>query len=731
MSFSLEGSNPVILHSELVAACLAVFGHVGSKTSSWSLVAHRDTIEMVKTYGMVPKPVPTPLGYCDRLELNRIPKTIITSLRHLQIDPVINRFNCCSDCFALYPIGNTPRFCSHQLDDVHGHLLEEVLDGSYRCEWLPARCPADGPSPVRTRSKSKTRNDPTNQNQPQRPAMCLQPMFRTEDTSGASIRQYAFQDFDSWLARLICRPGMEQFLDQSLTESRKPFDPDSPVHDIHKSSAWKDFRAPDGSQFTAKTGNLGFALFADGINPFGVKKGGKSITDTFIIMVCLTLPIEMRFVPENVFLVGIAPGPREPSLEEINWILGPVVTQLTALWNQGLFLSKTPMYPQGRLIYAALILFVADVPATRLCLGLASHSANHFCSICHLQKQDVNNLDESSWPRRTSEEHNKLALAARDGDTKARSKIFQSHGVRYSVLVELEYWSLIDCHVVDSMHNLLLGLLKFHCRHFWLMTDEIDVMNVKPTSNAEIRDLIMDASKRVSKKYDNPAYTALHTSPERDEDVPFLDEDLDPSTDDISFDAFPGWDGDWSHPLESHIVFDRAMLDRINALLSRIFVPTWITRAIPVLGKISFGQLKADEWRTLFTLQLPLLLPVIWSQESDQGHLALLQNFIHLVCLVNLALKRTMTHDRISGYRKHLSAYLKSSQILFPHRKLVVNHHLAVHLAERLERFGSVRTWWSFPYEQMMYQILRNLSNGRLGESSAITSVTYPAPSLS
>ncbi|POW21863.1 hypothetical protein PSHT_01968 [Puccinia striiformis] len=97
------------------------------------------------------------------------------------------------------------------------------------------------------------------------------------------------------------------------------------------------------------------------------------------------------------------------------------------------------------------------------------------CSYCLLKKQDIKNTDRSSWPMRKLEDHQYWAKQSRDApDAKSQAKILLDHGVRYSVLLELSYWNILEYHVVDSMHNLLLGLLKWHTQRFWLMSDVDD-----------------------------------------------------------------------------------------------------------------------------------------------------------------------------------------------------------------------------------------------------------------
>lgn len=56
-------------------------------------------------------------------------------------------------------------------------------------------------------------------------------------------------------------------------------------------------------------------------------------------MVILNLPRSLRFKPENVIIVGIIPGPDEPSLT-INSFLQPLVTELNELWVSGITTSE-------------------------------------------------------------------------------------------------------------------------------------------------------------------------------------------------------------------------------------------------------------------------------------------------------------------------------------------------------------------------------------------------------
>lgn len=689
MENHLENSNPVLLFPLLITAILVVFENISLFTANWLLNVLHGFTTLVKIYGTGhPAETSEPVTFLEQLILDEMPRDIRTVFSNFQLEPELIKFNSCPRCFALYHIDHTPQNCTHRLNDVP-RLFQ----------------------PENTREASTIDEEEQT---------CSEPLFK--DSHHINIktpaRQYAVQDLHAWISRLVSRQNIEDALDESLLESCKPYDSNGSTSDIHQSVEWKTFCDDNGKQFTAQSGNLTFGMFIDGINPFGNKTSGHKATITFIVLVCLTLPIHIRYLPENLFLAGIAPGPKEPSLEQSNHILSPVVTQLQSLWDEGIFLSQTPSYPTGRRIRAALLVLIADLPALRGSLGFASHNATNFCSFCFLTIQDINNLDPSTWRRQTSSHHQKLAFACRDTDNpKKREAIFKKYGVRYSVLNKLSYWKVVDYQVVDSMHNLLLGLLQRHCREFWSMSDQEDCDPLPPAANVgEVRDLLRDMARKAKDLFiPRPQDTSRTQQENQFQDMEF---GTNTSSDDTNFENH-GWEGEWIEPADpEEVVFDRTMLNKINILLPRIHVPSWINRPIRSLGNKSFGKLKADEWRNLFTIQLPLLLIPMWTN-GEQRDQSLLKNLAHLTSLVNLGLKRSMTSDRIERYRHHLSQYLEGVLVLFPHAKLVTNHHMAFHLAECLERFGPVRAWWSFPFKRLMGGILKAGHNNHMGKLSS------------
>jgi hypothetical protein len=359
-----------------------------------------------------------------------VPKDIRSVLRPLGLDPVTDALVCCPKCFATYawepsdPSQPCPEFCEYQ----------------------------DTPN-----SRSCGRR------------------LRTAAASQPSLPAHLFfyQDLHHWIVRMYSRPDIEQHLDKGPIQGIS-----GQMEDIWDGSILRNFLGPDGLPFMQKPpdeGRLVFGLNMDGFHPHGSQEVGKKTTICGIYLVCFNLPPEIRFKMENIFLLGVVPGPHEPSTHEVNHILRPLVNDLLILWETGIFLSRTCGRPLGRLVRGALIPVICDLPAARRVAGLGGHSSGYFCSECLQKLEDINNLSRETWTPRSYTDHVCHAEKWKNVETGAdRENVFCEYGAKWSELLRLQYWDPTRFVVIVSMHGFYLRIFLQHVRDVWGMDIRLD-----------------------------------------------------------------------------------------------------------------------------------------------------------------------------------------------------------------------------------------------------------------
>ncbi|KAI0351504.1 hypothetical protein OH77DRAFT_1410980 [Trametes cingulata] len=279
------------------------------------------------------------------------------------------------------------------------------------------------------------------------------------------------------------------------------------------------------------------------------------------------------------------------------------------------------------------------------------------------------------------------------------------------------------------MHNLFLGELRHHCRDVWginVKDGSRDTQKVKPHTPEEqqkwLNNLINALRKGslnkvlqprkgylvalaelngvvpLSKKFTKTEYAQALLRWVRSEDalasikVPPV---LDRATEDFHL-------AENEYDISRFRVLDDATIHRLREDIAATHFPSWMERPPRNFGSPSHGKLKADQWRTACTVSMVITLTRLWGQKpASSRERVLLESFLHLVCAVNLAARRSMSNSRASRFDYHISRYLQSLRTLFNH-ELVPNHHLSLHLKFCLELFGPVHAWWSFPFERFI-----------------------------
>jgi hypothetical protein len=416
---------PVILVIYVLVAVMHIVSGLSLRDCDQLLFAQRFLIEM-----MIEK-FCTDKGQAKYLAKS-IPKDVRTIVHRLALKPSYKTFICCPKCSACY------------LDD-------------------------NGPNPYPELCPSK---HGSSQN------ICGQPLWKSRNIRSHQydipVRRFFYHDFKEWLGEMLCRPGMEDMMDHQFSQSS-----DGTMGDIWDAPGLYGIPGPDGKPFIQKTredneGRYVFSFNMDGFNPFQLKQAGRSASVMGLYMVCLNLPPEERFKSENMFLAGIIPGPKEPSMQEINHFLKPLVDDLLDSYVNGVHYMRTWKHPSGRNTKSALALLICDLPAGRQALGFTGSQSANFCSYCKLPFTDIKNLDVKSWEPRSSEEHRKLAFEWRDTPSdRRRAEITSKHGVRYSEFLRLPYLDPIRVLPIDTMHGFFLRILPRHCQEIWGMDSKM------------------------------------------------------------------------------------------------------------------------------------------------------------------------------------------------------------------------------------------------------------------
>lgn len=236
---------------------------------------------------------------------------------------------------------------------------------------------------------------------------------------------------------------------------------DAVMSDVYDGKVWKEFQIVDGVPFLSLPYNFGLTLNIDWFQPFSHSTYSLGI----IYIAILNLPRQIRYLPENIALIGVIPGPHEPKLH-LNTFLAPLVSELKELWH-GIVIDVNN---QPVIVRAALLSVACDIPAARKVSGFVGPQSLLGCSKCILQfptasfgeKPDYSNFDRSKWEPRNIDVHRQVSTQYLSYRTlQARKTLERAYGIRYSVLSDLPYFDPPRMTIVDPMHNLLLGTAKY------------------------------------------------------------------------------------------------------------------------------------------------------------------------------------------------------------------------------------------------------------------------------
>ena len=266
---------------------------------------------------------------------------------------------------------------------------------------------------------------------------------------------------------LFMRPGFSELIEENF---KRNLVSQEKLSDVYQGKVWSDFQEYGNRTFLSCPNSLGLMMNFDFFQPY--KHVAYSVGA--IYMVIMNLPRNVRFKRENVLLIGILPGPKEPS-KDINAYLDPLVDELLVFFDG----VEVNVYNAiNKKIKCALLGVSSDIPAGRKACGFLGHTAHFGCSKCSKQfTGDVGNMDYSgfdrdSWPIRTVAGHRTAVDQILKCCTKtARQKIESETGFRNTALLNLPYFDTCRMLLIDPMHNLYLGSAKHTLKAIWIEKD--------------------------------------------------------------------------------------------------------------------------------------------------------------------------------------------------------------------------------------------------------------------
>lgn len=280
------------------------------------------------------------------------------------------------------------------------------------------------------------------------------------------IKEYAYQPLSRSFAYLARR---EEFLNAcERWRDRMKSIPQGHLGDVYDGRVWQEFASDSTQQFLDTPYCYLLTLNVDWFQPFTHTQ--YSVGAMYLTV--QNLPRSERYKEENVILVGIIPGPSEPSLT-INSYLAPLVQELQQAWNTGIAV-RTPNNSVIT-IRLALTCVTCDIPASRKVCGFLGHNATLGCNKCYKEfvcaeggGTDYSGYDRETWHLRNCQSHREHCREILNECTKTGIKQMESkYGVRYSILLSLPYFDPVRYTAIDIMHNLFLGTGK-HMFKVWL-----------------------------------------------------------------------------------------------------------------------------------------------------------------------------------------------------------------------------------------------------------------------
>ncbi|KAJ3558103.1 hypothetical protein NP233_g11574 [Leucocoprinus birnbaumii] len=427
------------------------------------------------------------------------------------------------------------------------------------------------------------------------------------------------------------------------------------MEDINQSPGLQEFIGPDGHVFLDSRDEIRtvWSLSYDAFNPLHNKAAGKSTSAGVLVMLCLSLPPELWYKQENIFLVGVVPGPKQPAADGLNPYLRPLVDTLTKCYNEG---------------------------------------------TC------INNLDRSAhaWCPVTQETYRDAAEKWRDATSKSSwAKLYKLNKPDNHTQEEFDFHS--DNPLEKSMRR-GRAVLTSNPSIAQLLKLSLPVLRALCAENQVVHNSQTTRPKK--KQYAMALLSSLNISPQVQ-----IAHEVDTIADELTHLSL---DIPESSPLDPFI--SSSDLLTIHRDIKLTIRPSWKTRPLTNFGTSMHGKLKADEWQACIEFNLPISLMKIWPISNAHDKLHLVCSTFLLSVAIKYATSSSVTPQAIELYSETMLAYLELIRQIRPQIDLHPIHHNTLHLSDFLRQFGPMRGWWMFPIERLIGTLQKLNTNYKSGK---------------
>ena len=139
---------------------------------------------------------------------------------------------------------------------------------------------------------------------------------------------YCYKSLQESLQTLFHRKNFVSDCEIWKKENQQTSVPQETIKDVYKGNIWRKFQIYEDSLFLDQPYSLGLILNVDWFQPFSHTQYAVGV----IYLIVLNLPRHIRYKRDNVILIGIIPGPREPEYT-INTYLKPLIKELIQFWK--------------------------------------------------------------------------------------------------------------------------------------------------------------------------------------------------------------------------------------------------------------------------------------------------------------------------------------------------------------------------------------------------------------